>query len=281
MQELLTGLSLTQALSLVIGLAIFLSWESIQPFFGFFGRASRGRFRHVATNLILGAINSLAVAFVFVALWLAAAEWAFANNFGLLNVLHSNVGLPVWAHVLLAVLLLDAWTYLWHRMNHRIPFLWRFHRVHHSDRQMDVTTATRFHFGEIVLSSALRIPLIILLGVYVWELVLYETLMFAVVQFHHADIRLPDALDRILRVVIVTPNMHKVHHSRIRLETDSNYSAFLSIWDRLFSSFRIRPDPSEIEFGLDEFSPEDAASMASLLKMPARSVRTSSREQDA
>ncbi|NNE35313.1 MAG: sterol desaturase family protein [Rhodothermales bacterium] len=271
MQELLTSLSRTQAIALVIGLAIFLSWESLQPFFGFYGRASRERFRHGALNLVLGALNSLAVTLAFVSAWLWAAEWAYANEFGLLNLIDGSILLPTWLRVVFAVLLLDAWTYTWHRLNHRSSFLWRFHRVHHSDRNMDVTTATRFHIGEIVLSSALRLPIILLFGVYVWELVLYETVMFAVVQFHHANIAVPEPLDRLLRIFVVTPNMHKVHHSRVQVETDSNYSALLSIWDRIGRSFRMRK-PAEIQFGLDEFSSEDSASFATILKMPIGSA---------
>lgn len=250
-------------------MAVFLSWESIHPFFGFFARKGRQRIRHVALNLVMGAINSLAVALVFVALWLWAAEWAFANDFGLLNQLSISTPIPGWLRALFAVLILDAWTYCWHRLNHRIPFLWRFHKVHHSDPNMDVTTATRFHIGEIILSSLLRIPLILVFGIYVWELVLYETIMFAVVQFHHANIGLPAALDRFLRMFIVTPNMHKVHHSKIRIETDSNYSSLLSIWDRIGRSFRLRANPQEIEFGLEGIDQAAADSLPSLLKMPA------------
>ena len=130
--------------------------------------------------------------------------------------------------------------YAWHRINHRVPFLWRFHRVHHSDAQMDVTTASRFHTGEIALSSLLRIPLILALGVTAWQLVLYETMMFGVVQFHYANIALPPRAESVVSRVIVTPTMHKVHHSRWQPETDSNYSAMLSVWDRLFGSFRRR-----------------------------------------
>lgn len=269
MQEILSSVSRTQAISVIVGLTIFLSWESLQPFFGFYGRKSAERVRHGGLNLLLGVVNSLAVALVFASLWLWAAEWAYANQFGLLSWLGNVIEIPPLVHIFLAVVLLDSWTYTWHRLNHRVHFFWRFHRVHHSDRNMDVTTATRFHIGEIILSSALRIPLILIVGAYVWELVIYETLMFAVVQFHHANISVPDALDRFLRLFIVTPNMHKVHHSRIRVETDSNYSSFLSVWDRIFRSFRMRTDQSQIEFGLDEHSAEESGSLGGLLKMPA------------
>ena len=123
---------------------------------------------------------------------------------------------------------------------------------------MDVTTASRFHIGEILFSNCLRIPLILLLGIHLWEIVLYETALLAVIQFHHANVGLRRRLDQLLRCFIVTPAMPKVHHSRWQPETDSNYSSLLSVWDRLFRSFRLRDDPRTIQFGLDEFAkPED------------------------
>ena len=268
MGALLDLLQTTQIGAALAGLVVLLIVESLHPFFDLF-RARSERGKHFARNLALGLVNSLLVAVVFAGLWVAAAAWAEARGFGLLNVLAES-GLPGWAHALGAVLLLDAWTYAWHRMNHRVPFLWRFHRVHHADAQMDVTTASRFHVGEIALSSALRVPLIVLLGVWAWELVLYETLMFAVVQFHHANVALPPRLDRALRLVIVTPAMHKVHHSRWQPETDSNYSAFLSVWDRLFQSFRLRARLEEIDLGLDDFDGPEDRTFAGLMRMPMR-----------
>ncbi len=265
MAALLDLLETTQAGAALVVLVVLLLLEGSHPFFEFFGeRKERGR--HLARNLVLGVINSALVAVVFAGLWVAAAAWAEARAFGLLHL----ADLPVWLHAILAVLLLDAWTYAWHRMNHRVPFLWRFHRVHHSDAQMDVTTASRFHTGEIVMSSLLRIPLIVVLGVTAWELVLYETLMFAVVQFHHANIALPPRVEAIVNKVIVTPAMHKVHHSRWQPETDSNYSAFLSVWDRLFRSFRRRDALHEVNLGLDEFDAEEHQTVAGMLKTPLR-----------
>ncbi len=263
MAALIDLLETTQAGAALVVLIGLLLLEGAHPFFEFFGeRKERGR--HLARNLALGVINSALVAVVFAGLWVAAAAWADVRGVGLLRL----VDLPVGLHAVLAVLLLDAWTYAWHRMNHRVPFLWRFHRVHHSDAQMDVTTASRFHTGEIVMSSLLRIPLIVALGVTAWELVLYETLMFAVVQFHHANIALPPRVEAIVNKVIVTPAMHKVHHSRWQPETDSNYSAFLSVWDRLFRSFRRRDALHEVSLGLDEFEAEEHQTVGGMLKTP-------------
>jgi sterol desaturase/sphingolipid hydroxylase (fatty acid hydroxylase superfamily) len=273
MQVIVTTLGEAQVLAYVAGLLLFVLWESMHPFFDFFRSSSRTRTLHIVKNLVLGAINSAVIAVVFAAAWVAASVWAERIGFGLLNVL-AGFGMPTWAHTVGAILLLDAWTYVWHRMNHRIPFLWRFHRVHHADNQMDVSTAGRFHVGEIIFSSVLRIPLIALLGVYAWELLLYETIMFAVVQFQHANIGVPPGLDRALRSVIVTPAMHKVHHSRLQPETDSNYSALFSFWDRLARSFRLRPDPHDINFGLSEFDDPRHETLGGLLRMPLQRTRS-------
>jgi len=184
---------------------------------------------------------------VGLALWVKAMQWAEAHHFGLLHWLSA----PEWLRWALALLLLDAWTYWWHRLSHIVPFFWRFHRLHHSDRRMDVTTANRFHPGEITLSSLLRLPVLALIGCRLEQLALYELLLFAVVQFQHANIGLPERLDRALRCVIVTPHMHKVHHSVVRTERNSNFSSLFSWWDRLARTLRLSSDPRRIAFGLD------------------------------
>ncbi|MDX1636765.1 MAG: sterol desaturase family protein, partial [Balneolaceae bacterium] len=216
-------------------------------------------------------VNALAVSLVFVALWAVTAEWSWQESFGLLH----RFEMGIIAHGILAVLLLDAWMYIWHRMNHEIPFFWRFHRVHHSDPSMDVTTASRFHIGEIVFSSLLRIPIIALLGIHLGELLLYETIAFGVVQLHHADIGLPGKLDLMLRTVIVSPLMHKVHHSRWQPETDSNYGSLFSFWDRLARSFRMRDEEGfkTLRIGLDEFDDPKYETVKNIFKLPFLDIR--------
>lgn len=248
-------------------LVALLLWETASPFFQF--PKGRKRVRHGFRNVLLGILNAATTTLVFVGLWWTAASWTESHSFGLLHLLT----LPVWIEWIIAILLFDAWTYYWHRINHRIPFLWRFHRVHHSDPHMDVTTANRFHTGEIVMSSVLRIPLIILLGASIEQLALYELLMFAVVQFHHANISVSAKWDRILRLFIVTPYMHKVHHSRWQPETDSNYASLLSIWDRIFRSFRMNEKPESLRLGLDEFDAPSDQTFPGLLKTPVVNVK--------
>jgi sterol desaturase/sphingolipid hydroxylase (fatty acid hydroxylase superfamily) len=258
----LRDLALARSGVALAGLVVLLTWETFVPFFAFANAGTRGI--HGLRNLILGALNALLVATAFAGLWYAAAGWAQAHQFGALHWLK----LPLAPRLITAFLLFDAWMYGWHRLNHRLPFLWRFHRTHHSDSAMDVTTGSRFHLGEIFLSSCLRLPVILLLGLRIEELLLYEMAMFAVVQWHHANIALPQQLDGLLRSLIVTPNMHKVHHSRVPRETDSNYSSLFSFWDRLFRTFRLRDDPRTIRFGLDDFDHPDQQTLPGLLKTP-------------
>ena len=245
-------------------LLILLLWEGVRPFFAFFRARAKERALHGMLNLLLWGCNAVLIAFLLASLWQATASWSAANGFGLLRM----VNMPVWASTCVAVLVFDFWTYWWHRMSHRIRFLWRFHRVHHSDPNMDVTTAVRFHFGEIIMSSLLRVPILLILGAAAWQLALYEVIMFPVVLLHHANVALPEPMDRLLRIFVASPFMHKVHHSRLRVETDSNYTSFLSVWDRLFQSFKLKDDYAAIDFGLKEFDDQASQTLAGMLKTP-------------
>lgn len=254
----------------LVGVSVLLAlliWESWKPFFPFFEGAVRTRSGHLARNLAVGLLNAALIAAGLSFLWGATAAWSAKTGFGILH----RTGMPLGLHACAAVLVLDVWTYWWHRANHWIPLLWRFHRMHHSDPWMDVTSARRFHPGEIVLSSLLRVPLIALLGIHLWELVLYELLMGMVVDFHHANIALPEPVDRLLRMVVVTPAMHKVHHSQERVETDSNYTSLFSWWDRVFSSFRLRPVLSEVTIGLKGWSDPPHQTLPGMLTTPLQS----------
>jgi sterol desaturase/sphingolipid hydroxylase (fatty acid hydroxylase superfamily) len=150
-----------------------------------------------------------------------------------------------WTGLALDLLILDCWIYFWHRVNHVIPFLWRFHEVHHLDETLDASSALRFHFGEVVLSSLVRAVFIILLGMPISTVVIFETLVTVAAIFHHSNIKLTGRLEKMLSLIIVTPSIHWVHHHAKRSDTDANYSTILSIWDRLFGSVALgirRPD---------------------------------------
>jgi sterol desaturase/sphingolipid hydroxylase (fatty acid hydroxylase superfamily) len=243
----------------VLLLVLFWCWETWRPFFG----QKEGRLKHAGRNLAVAVINTVVLALLFGYALVVVTGWTQQNNLGLLN----NLGLGWPILLVLGLVLLDCWMYFWHLANHVIPLLWRFHRMHHSDRHMDVTTATRFHLGEHVIATVLKLGLIPLLGLAVWHLLFYDTLVIAVTQFHHADISL-GRWDRWLRLLIVTPDMHKVHHSDWHPETNSNYSTVLSVWDRLFGSFRKRDDPGTIVFGLKEYTDPDWHGVGGMLKTP-------------
>lgn len=167
----------------------------------------------------------------------AAAYDASTNGFGLLG----QVGWPTWVEALIAILVLDFIIWAQHLITHKVPLLWRLHRVHHADRDMDVTTAIRFHPIEIALSMLLKIGVIYLLGPTALAVILFEVMLNGMAMFNHANLRLPLWLDRILRRVIVTPDMHRVHHSVDRAEHDSNYGFSLSIWDQMFGTYIAQP----------------------------------------
>jgi len=250
------------------GLVLLLLWESLAPYQGFFIGRGRARTLHATRNIALGLINTVCTAAAAATLWTATTAWAAHHEFGVMH----WFGLQGAWRWLVILPLFDVWMYWWHRANHRLPWLWRLHRVHHSDPHMDVTTAQRFHLGEIVLSSLLRMPVLALLGMTLVELAVYETLMFAVVQLHHANVALPPALERLARGIIVTPALHKVHHSRVRAETDSNYASLFAWWDLLFGSRRTRAvtgaDPHAISFGLDGFDTPEQQRLRGLICMP-------------
>ncbi len=269
MQDLIGSLEQTRIVVSVSGLIILLLIESLHPFFDFFKGSIKKRGLHFFSNITLGAVNAIMNAAFFVGLWFWASTFALNNDFGLLNWLSLIIPeIPLWLITLLAIFLFDFFMYVWHRINHSIPFLWKFHRVHHSDSKMDVSTATRFHTGEILFSSLLRIPIILLFGFQIWQIFLYELIAFVVIQFHHANIGLPDKIDKILRLFIVTPHMHKVHHSKWQPETDSNFSTIFSFWDRIWNTFRLHDPLKTIELGLEEFDEEKDQKISSLFKIP-------------
>ena len=229
----------------------------------------RDRVRHGARNIALGAGNAVVAAVIFAAATLLVTEAARVRGFGLLHLLE----LPAAGRIALAVVIFDAWQYAWHRLNHRIPLLWRFHQVHHSDAELDATSGLRFHTGEIVLSSLARLCVLPLLGLTVAELLVYEAILLPIILFHHSNVRLPGGVDRRLRWLIVTPWMHWVHHSAHRPETDSNYSSIFSLWDRVFGSFRLRAEPRDIRLGLEKLDRWEWVTLRGMLTMPFRRGR--------
>ena len=219
---------------------------------------------HATLNLSVAVLNLLILlpSGVLMAFMLSWSKNAWAG-IGML-------ALPPVAETILIILLIDLWMYLWHRLNHETAFLWRFHSVHHSDATLDVTTSWRFHFLEILLSELLRLPLFMLMGAGIEHLLLYSLLMTPVIEFHHSNISISPALDRLARLIIPSPMMHRLHHSRLRSEHDTNYGSMLSIWDRLFGTFLMRDNLDDLRLGLDLESDTDKQRLVALLKRPFR-----------
>ena len=234
--------------------------ESLAPTY----HASRDRTAHAMRNLSLGAANALVAAALLVAVTVAVIEVCRRPGFGLLR----WVELPIVARWAIALVALDLTHYAAHIAFHKTPALWRIHAVHHHDADVDVTTAARFHPLEIAAHALAMLPAIALVGLSLRHVVAYETALVATSMFHHANLRMPRRLDRLLRLLIVTPRMHWVHHSEWQPETDSNYGSVLSLWDRLFGTFRLRPDPASIRFGLEGFTRRDTRSLRGMILTP-------------
>jgi sterol desaturase/sphingolipid hydroxylase (fatty acid hydroxylase superfamily) len=168
--------------------------------------------------------------------------------------------------------------YGWHRANHRLPVLWRFHQVHHTDTAMDVTTALRFHPGELTLSSLANPIIVLLLGIGLAEVTLYKALMLPMILFHHSNVAIPARLEHQLRRWIVPPSLHRVHHSRIGAETNTNYGTLFPFWDRLFGSFRVRDDLERVDFGTGHRDDPSWQTLGKLLRLPLAPPRLPGRE---
>jgi sterol desaturase/sphingolipid hydroxylase (fatty acid hydroxylase superfamily) len=200
---------------------------------------------------------------------IATLEWASARPFGAVHL----VPMPIAAQFVLSFLLMDLTFYWWHVANHRIPFLWRFHNVHHIDPDLDVSTAFRFHVGEVALSAAFRVVQVSAIGLSGWMFAVYELVFQANTAFHHSNVRLPIRLERLLNLVLVTPRMHGIHHSQVRDETNSNYSVVFSWWDRLHRTLGLNIPQSALVIGVPAYSNPADHRLWDALLLPFRRQR--------
>lgn len=243
-------------------LAAMAAWEFAAPD----RRAEIPRLIRCTNNIAILALDTALVRLLIPLLPVAAAEAAAAHGWGLL------APLPLWAALPLAFLLLDLLIWGQHWLMHRVPLLWRLHRMHHSDTHLDATTGLRFHPLEILFSTLLKIAAVMALGAPALAVIAFEIALNATSLFTHANIRLPDRTDSLLRRGIVTPAMHRIHHSLRREETDSNYGFTLSLWDRAFGTYRATPqdDPQTMPLGIGEFRTRREAWLDRLLTQPFR-----------
>ena len=227
--------------------ALFFLLETIWPF----KPHTEPRPRHISKNMTIAVINAVIYGFTFG----IAANWTIQQaeqvNFGLFHWIH----LSYLQEIIIAVIILDFVVYLWHILLHRLPFLWRFHLVHHVDTRLDFSSGTRFHLGEMLGSMIFHLPWYFILGISLDALIINQVCMIIFTQFGHSNLKLPKWLDEPLRTIFVTSNFHQVHHSNIPHEFHSNYGHMLSIWDRLIRTYTARRDVDGVTTGIKKYPP--------------------------
>jgi sterol desaturase/sphingolipid hydroxylase (fatty acid hydroxylase superfamily) len=245
-------------------LALMALWELLAP------RRPQaiGRKTRWPSNLGVVVVNTLVLRFLFPTAAVGMALLGESRGWGLLN----NLPLPDWIEIIAAVVLLDLVIYLQHVLFHAVPVLWRLHRMHHADLEFDVTTGVRFHPVEIVLSMVLKFGAAVALGAPAVGVLLFEVLLNATSMFNHGNVRLPDRLDRFLRWIVVTPEMHRVHHSVLPRETNSNFGFNLPWWDQLFGTYRAQPAAGHeaMTLGIEAFREPSDLRLDRMLLQPLR-----------
>lgn len=239
------------------GLFFFLAIENLFPF----RRRVDPILRHYGTNLLLAGANAFILNLLLGGLIIGYADFLNRRGIGLLKVFPVT---PFW-NIILSLLYLDFVTYLWHMGYHRIPLLWRLHRVHHSDRDLDVTSASRFHLLEVSFSILLRLAAVTVWGPAPFSILIFEGGLLAAAQFQHSNFKIP--FDSALRFIFVTPDMHRIHHSDLPMETNSNYATIFSFWDRMIGTYRIAPQ-ERIVIGIKSHPDPKDRTVGALLLMP-------------
>lgn len=250
-------------ISVFVGvLLLMLVWEQLLP------RRKRTiiSWRRRFNNLLLVAIDTLLVRLLLPLAAVSTAAIATIHNFGLFNYLDLNP----WFAGCLSFLILDLTIYFQHRLFHKYSLLWRLHRVHHSDTEFDTTTGVRFHPLEIILSMCIKIVAVALLGPPIVAVIVFEIVLSATSLFNHGNVKIPVIIDRYLRWIMVTPDMHRVHHSAIKNETNSNFGFNIPWWDRIFVTYIDQPDQGheKLKVGLNEFRDRRFVNVLWLLRQP-------------
>ena len=263
--------SLHRSLILVCGLTFFWLLEGSFPLF----KMKYHKWKHALPNLFFTA-TTIAINFVLAFLLLNSSDWVMANGFGILNWLPE---MPLWSYAIAGLLLMDFFgAYVPHYIEHRVKPLWMIHLVHHSDQKVDTTTANRHHPLESVVRFVFTLIGVLIIGAPMGIVMLYQSMSLVATQFNHANISLPKKLDKWLSYVIVSPDMHKVHHHFVLPYTDSNYGNIFSIWDRLFGTF-MTMDREKVVYGVDVFPDEKAnEKIAALLAQPFQPYQKPTRQ---
>ena len=242
------------------GFVLFLCFELIRPY----RQPSVSKMKRLTTNISLTVLNSAVLSLIFAGVTINTALYVSEKHLGLLNM----INLPLWLKVFLAVLFMDFMLYVWHLLNHEVPLFWRFHRVHHSDLNMDVSTATRFHIGELAISAVIKICLIYFIGADLISVIIFESLLVLTAQFQHSSLKVPESFEKVFWIFFVPPSMHRIHHSVKILERDTNYGTILSVWDRLTGTL-LKDIPQEtINIGVGAYRESEKLGLPHLLLMP-------------
>jgi sterol desaturase/sphingolipid hydroxylase (fatty acid hydroxylase superfamily) len=245
-------------------LASMAAWELVAPR----RRQMVGRWRRWPGNLGIVVFDTVLLRLVFPAAAVGFALFAATQGWGLFNA----VAAPAWLALIVSLLVLDLAIYVQHVLFHAVPALWRLHRMHHADLEFDVTTGLRFHPVEILLSMGIKLAVIAALGPPAVAVLIFEVLLNATAMFNHGNVRMPAGVDRVLRCIVVTPDMHRVHHSVLPHETNSNFGFNLPWWDRLLGTYRAQPDAGHegMTIGIEQFRDPRELRLDRLLTQPFR-----------
>jgi sterol desaturase/sphingolipid hydroxylase (fatty acid hydroxylase superfamily) len=244
----------------VLGFGLLLFAEAKRPL----RKATSNKLRRAATNTAVAAVTGVAIRGLFLPIVSAVADFAQEKRIGLLN----RLPLPKALRFAAELLLLDYTFYWWHRLMHKNALLWRCHMVHHTDLDLDVSTAARFHFAEYVLSAGYRTAQIIVIGASPRTVAIFETCVMAAAEFHHSNVRLPLEFERRLNTLVVTPRMHGIHHSIIEQESNSNFATVLTLWDVVHSTLKLNVPQDEITIGLASHREAGELTLKKILALP-------------
>jgi sterol desaturase/sphingolipid hydroxylase (fatty acid hydroxylase superfamily) len=242
------------------GLGVFLLIELIHSY----RRPTVSKFSRWRINMSLTVFNSLILYLVFGAAIVATSSYVTINKLGVLNLF----SLPLWARTLITLAFMDFMLYVWHLLNHEMPFLWRFHRVHHADLNMDVSTATRFHIGELMISAVIKIGLVYFIGADILGVLIFESALVLAAQFHHSSLKIPPLAEAFFWPLFVPPSMHRIHHSVVIKERNTNYGTVFSVWDRALGTLLKKVDQDRIKIGVGAYRHQQKLDFLNLLIMP-------------
>ncbi|MEM1136459.1 MAG: sterol desaturase family protein [Bacteroidota bacterium] len=254
-----------RTLLLVGGLTFFWLLESALPLF----KLKYNKWQHALINIFF-TLTTVVINFALAFILVISSDWVIANNFGIIQ----WIAMPTWLYAIIGLCLLDlvgAWFV--HFVEHRVKWMWKFHLIHHTDQNVDTTTANRHHPGESIFRFVFTTAAVFIVGAPMWMVFLYQTLSLVFTQFNHSNIVMPNWLDNALALIICSPNMHRVHHHYRMPYTDSNFGNIFSFWDRIFGTYR-KADNTKLKYGVDTYMEhKEANDLATLLKIPFKKYR--------